>query len=90
MDPGNSDQELYLRYKKFKGLEMGPVVSPADGELFYHNLLPLEASLVYGDAIGHVAQHPFNFKVLDERPIRQVYIPYSPAETDWIEDYLKG
>ena len=58
MDPGKSDQELYLRYKKFKGLEKDPVVSPADQGLFYHNLLLLEASLVCGDAIGHVAQHP--------------------------------
>ena len=66
LDPGKSDQELYLRYKKFKGLEMGPVVSPADHGLFYCDLLPLEASLVCVDAIGHMAQHPFNFKVLDE------------------------
>ena len=45
--------------------------------------------MVSGDAIGHMAQHLFNFKMLDERPIRQAYIPYTPAETDWIEDYLK-
>ena len=82
MDPGKSEQELYMQYKKFKGLEMGPVVSPADRGLFYRDLLPLEASLVCGDAIGHVAQHPFKFKVLDEHSIRQAYIPYSPAETD--------
>ena len=69
---------------------MGLVVSPAEHGLFYRDLLPLEASLVCGDAIGHVAQHPFNFKVLDEHPIRQAYIPYSPAETNWIEDYLKS
>ena len=85
-----SENELYMRYKKFKGLELGPVVSPADRGLYYRDLLPLEASLVCGDAIGHVAQHPFNFKVVDERPIRQAYIQYSPAETDWIEEYLKS
>ena len=79
-----------MQYKKFKGLEMGPVVSPADHGLFYRDLLPLEAKFVCGDAIGRVAQHPFNFKVLDERPICQAYIPYSPAETVWIEDYLKS
>ena len=79
-----------MRYKKFKGLYMSLVVSPADRRLFYCNLLPLEASLVCGDTIGPVAHHPFNFKVLDEHPLRQDYIPYSPAETDWIEDYLQS
>ena len=68
---------------------MGLVVSPVDLGLFYHGLLPLEASLVCVDTIRHVAQHRFKCKMLDEHPVHQVYIPYSPAKTDWIEDYLK-
>ena len=54
-DEHKSEKDLYMRYKKFKGLELGPVVAPGDRGLFYRDLLPLEASLVCGDAIGHVA-----------------------------------
>ena len=90
MDEYKSNNELYMKYKKFKGLELGLVVALEDHGLFYHNLLPLKASLVCGDTIGHVVQHPFNFKVLDERPIRQAYIQCSPAEIYWIEEFLKS
>ena len=90
MDPGKSNQELYMRYKQFKGLGMDLVVSPADRRLFYRDLLLLQASLICRDAIGHMVQQSFNFKELDEQPLLQAYIAYSPAETDWIEDYLKS
>ena len=46
--------DLYVRYKKFKGLDLGPFVGEADRWQYYHDLVPLEASLVCGDALGCV------------------------------------
>ena len=80
-DPQLSEQDAYIRYKKFKGLEFGPVVHEDDRHLYYRDLLPLEASLVCGDAIGCVKDYPFVFEVLDDRPIRQSFIKYPPTET---------
>ena len=61
-----------------------------DRHLYYRDLLPLEASLVCGDAIGCVKDYPFIFEALDDQPIRQSFIKYPPTETKWIEEYLRG
>ena len=50
----------------------------------------MEALLVCGYTIGCVKDYPFIFEVLDDRPIRQSFIKYSPTETKWIEKYLRA
>ena len=69
-DPSMTEPDLYMWYKKFKGLELGPLVHEADHWMYYQDLVPLEALLVCGDALGRVEQYPFHFKVLDKRPLR--------------------
>ena len=65
-----TEPDLYMRYKKFKGLDLGPLVHEADRWMYYQDLVPLETSLVCGDALGRMEQYPFHFKVLDKRPLR--------------------
>ena len=68
-DPSMTEPDLYIRYKNFKGLELGPLVHEADRWMYYQDLVPLEASLVCRDALGRVEQYPFHFEVLDKRPL---------------------
>ena len=69
-DPSMIEPEFYMRYKKFKGLELGPLVHEANCWMYYQDLVPLEALLVCGDALGHVEQYSFHFEVLDKHPLR--------------------
>ena len=80
VDTRLSEQDTYVCYKKFKGLEFGPAVHKDDRHLYYRDLSPLEALLVCGDAIGCVKGYPFVFEVLDDWPIRQSFIKYPPME----------
>ena len=57
-----------------------------DWHLYYRDFLPLEASLVCGDTIGCVKDYSFVFELLDNRPIRQLFIKYPPMKTNWIEE----
>ena len=64
-----AEDQLYLRYKKFHKLDLG-VVEPQHWWAYFRDLLPLEANLVCGDAIGEVTEFPFYFEVVDDRRIR--------------------
>ena len=77
-------------YKKFKGLDLGPVVKYEAKWQYYQDLQSLEASLVCGNALGCVKQYPFHFEVLDPRPLHQKPIVYLPEKHKWINDYLWG
>ena len=55
-----SEQRNYVRYKQFKGLDLG-VIPPEQRGRYYHDLLPYERGLVYGDAIGRVDKYEFDF-----------------------------
>ena len=60
------------------------LVGEGDQIKFLRDLIPLEAGLVYGDAIGKVTEFPFSFQVHDCTPIRHRPIPYARVERDWI------
>ena len=57
---------------------------------YMQDLLPLEGSLVCGDAIGRVEGFPFHIRVEDETPIKQSFIPYTREEREWIKTYIEG
>lgn len=79
----------YLRYRQFKGLDLGVIPSGERGP-YYRDMLPLERGLVFGDAIGLVPEFPFRFSVLDATPIKQRPIAYCAGERQWIREYMEG
>ena len=46
------------------------VIPEEDWWHFFHDLLPFEKGLAFGEGIGKVKRWPFCFYVHDERPIR--------------------
>ena len=51
-------------------------------------MLPLEANLVCGDAIGEVTEFPFYFEVVDDRRIRQPHRVLNAEEREWVKGYI--
>jgi hypothetical protein len=74
-DASMSEDQLYLRYLKFKDVTF-PLVAQEDWHLFFNDLLLLEKGLVFGNCIGESNVLPFNFEVNSDIPIRSKPIPY--------------
>ena len=55
---------------------------------YYHDLLPFEPMLVYGNCISLVPDHPFQFEVLDPRPFRQKPNSYAKEEWEWLKAHM--
>ena len=81
------EEEAYLRYLKFKEVEL-PAVPENQWHLYYRDLLRYERCLVWGDSIGLVPEYPFEFQVTDPQPFRQRPIMYSKRERDWLREYM--
>ena len=77
-DSDLTEPQLYMRYQKFKGLDLGPLVDDADRWQYYRDLVPLKPTLVCGDALGRVEEYPFHFEVLDDHLLCQKPIVYPP------------
>lgn len=78
---------LYQRYLWLHKLEF-PAAPKEMWPRLYQDLLRVEAGLVYGDAIGLVAEHPFRFTVEDGTPIRQKPRPLPARERQWVREYV--
>ena len=57
---GTDEEAMYLRYMKLSRLKF-PVVPHEHWKRFYHDLLPLEHGLVFGNAIGRADRFAYRF-----------------------------
>ena len=88
-DDRMTEEDAYRRYLKFKDVTFGEAPEHMWKEC-YQSLLPLERGLVYGDAIGEVAEFEFRFDVTDPTPIREKPLPYKKEERQWVRNYIKN
>jgi hypothetical protein len=86
-DSALEEARLYMRYQRFRKLSF-PAAPEGMRPRLYQDLLRVEAGLVYGDAIGLVAEHPFRFAVEDATPIRQKPRPLPARERQWVREYV--
>jgi hypothetical protein len=87
LDERMTEEDAYLHYRKFSAVEF-PETPPSEWKKLYHDLLPFERGLVFGDAIGEVVEFEFKPEVISTTPIKEKPIPYSRTEREWIREYL--
>lgn len=76
-----------MRYLKLNKLTFEAVPNKEWYKYFWELLL-YEPALVFGDSIGLCEEFPFDFKVLDENPLKMKPMPLARQERDWVRKHM--